>query len=642
MNRSRNTKLILWLITGFAAAIALNRFIFGLGVTTNLNDSTPWGLWIGFDVMGGVALAAGGFVITAIFYIMRREEFHPLVKPAVLTAFLGYLAVVFSLLVDLGLPWNIWHMMIYWNPSSPLFEVGWCVMLYTTVLLLEFSPVPLENFSRYAKIRSFLMKYRFGFVLLGIMLSTLHQSSLGSLFLIMPFKLYPLWYSSILPVEFFISAVALGLMMVAFESLLSHWIYKKKSETNLIAKLCKAVVWVLSVYFLVKMIDLIVEDKLGMIFNGSWQSNLFIIEILISTVLPAALFAVPKLSGNNKIQWTGSIMVIAGIVLNRIDVGGLAMLGATGDSYTPMWTEIFISLGIISAAALIFLFAIEHFNIWDIQPKEPDAFPHTPPAFDYSSKAWLGSPDVSGLTTHSLAFILSFALGMFLMSGSRLHSKGIDNVKVYRATGMDTLYINGNRDAQFVKFPHQAHISWLRNNNVLLTINNGVNKLIINSKDSCMVCHHLNLPLEKQSNCWECHTSMYTQADFFNHDWHTSAQGANLKCDDCHTPGVTRNVRSAKKCSSCHPSYKFAAQLKNGEEKFYALSYTDAMHSLCVSCHAAEAKQLKDKPGLAQCTNCHKAYPAGSNGLPESLEAGLKWKINPPQFNNVVLPQIKQ
>ncbi len=199
MNRVQNTKLVLWLITGLAAAVGLNRFIFGLGATTNLNDSTPWGLWIGVDVMGGVALAAGGFVMTAIFYIMRREEFHPLVKPAVLTAFLGYLAVILGLTFDLGLPWNLWNMFVHWNIHSPLFEVGWCVILYTTVLLLEFSPVPLEKFSRYAKIRNFLMKFRFVFVLLGIMLSTFHQSSLGSLFLIMPFKIYPLWYSNILP-----------------------------------------------------------------------------------------------------------------------------------------------------------------------------------------------------------------------------------------------------------------------------------------------------------------------------------------------------------------------------------------------------------------------------------------------------------
>ena len=144
MNRVQTTKTILWMITGLAAAVALTRYLFGLGATTNLSDATPWGLWVGFDVMGGVALAAGGFVLTAAFYIFKDERYHDLTRPAVLTAFLGYLAVIFGLMLDLGLPWNIWHMMIYWNPHSPLFEVGWCVMLYTTVLLLEFLPVPLE------------------------------------------------------------------------------------------------------------------------------------------------------------------------------------------------------------------------------------------------------------------------------------------------------------------------------------------------------------------------------------------------------------------------------------------------------------------------------------------------------------------
>ena len=280
MNRVQNTKLVLWIITGFAAAVGLNRFIFGLGATTNLTDSTPWGLWIGFDVMGGVALAGGGFVMTAIFYIMKREEFQPFVKPAVLTAFLGYLAVILGLMFDLGLPWNIWHMIVYWNPHSPLFEVGWCVMLYTGVLLLEFSPVPLENYSRYAKIRNFLMKFRFLFILLGIMLSTLHQSSLGSLFLIMPFKLHPLWYSNILPIQFFISAIALGLMMVSLESLVSHWLYRRKPETDLVAKLGKAAVWVLAIYFIVKMIDIILSGDFAMIADGSWESFLFLTEIL--------------------------------------------------------------------------------------------------------------------------------------------------------------------------------------------------------------------------------------------------------------------------------------------------------------------------------------------------------------------------
>jgi Ni/Fe-hydrogenase subunit HybB-like protein len=616
MNRVRNAKLILWLITGFAAAVALNRFIFGLGVTTNLNDATPWGLWIGFDVMGGVALAAGGFVLTAIFYIMKRDEFHPLVRPAVLTAFLGYLAVIISLLVDLGLPWNIWHMIIYWNPHSPLFEVGWCVMLYTAVLLLEFSPVPLEKFSRYAKIRNFLMKFRFVFVLLGIMLSTLHQSSLGSLFLIMPFKLFPLWYSNILPVQFFISAVALGLMMVAFESLASHWLYKRKPETNLVAKLCKAAVWVLAIYFIVKIADIIAQGKSGLIFDGSWQSNLFIVEVLISTVIPAVIFAVPDLRKRGAVQWIGSSMVVLGMMLNRIDVGGVVMLGATGDSYTPLLTEIVVSLGIISVATLVFLFAIENFNIWEMQPKEPDSLPYASPSFDYSSRTWLGTPDVSGLTKHTLVFILSFAVGMALMPGKHLHSEGIDNVKVYRASGIDTLFINGNRDDQFVSFPHQAHIKRI-------------------GKDKCSTCHHLNLPGEKLSQCWECHTGMYRTVDFFKHDWHTSADGAGLKCNDCHKPGITRSAGSAKKCTDCHTTYKSVLNARDINDNYYIMSYTDALHNLCVSCHLKESKKIKDKPDLARCSTCHKTE------LPENLTAGINWKISIPHFNSVILPDVK-
>ncbi len=614
MNRVRNTKLVLWIIAGFAAAVALNRFIFGLGVTTNLNDATPWGLWIGFDVMGGVALAAGGFVITAAFYIMKREEFHPLVKPAVLTAFLGYLAVIFGLLIDLGLPWNIWHMIIFWNPHSPLFEVGWCVMLYTAVLLLEFSPVPLEKYSRYAKVRNFMMKFRFIFVLLGIMLSTLHQSSLGSLFLIMPFKLYPLWYSNILPVQFFISAVALGLMMVAFESLASHWVYRQKPETNLVAKLCLAVVWVLAIYFAVKIADIIAAGKFSLIFNGSWQSNLFIVEVLVSTVIPALMFSFSKLRSMSKSQWAGSLMVISGMVLNRIDVGGVVMLGATGDSYTPSWTEIVISMGVVSTAILVFLFAIENFNVWDIQPKDPESFPHKLPSFDYSSRAWLGTPDVSNLTKHSLAFVISFAAGMAVMPAAHLHSEGVDNIKVSRASGVDTLFINGNRDDQFVKFPHQAHVSRI-------------------GKNKCGNCHHLNLPGYKINGCWECHSNMYSRSDFFKHDRHASNRSANIKCNDCHKRGVFRDAQSAERCTVCHKTYKFTNAELNNDKNYYIMSYTDALHKLCVSCHQKNSK-IKNKPKLAQCSTCHKTE------LPENLTASVKWKYALPHFNSVILPEV--
>ncbi len=633
MNRVRNTKLILWLITGFAVAVAINRFLFGLGATTNLNDEVPWGFWIGFK-LGWVALSAGGFVIAAIFYMMKREKFHPLVKVAILTAFLGYSSFIISLLFDLGLPWNIWHMIIYWNPHSPLFEVGWCVMLYTSVLILEFSPVPLEKYSRYANVRNFLMKFRFPLVLLGIMLSTLHQSSLGSLFLIMPRRLYALWFSHIIPVQFFISAIAGGLVMLAFETLALNWMYRRKIETSIVSQLCKISAWTLGIYFIVKMTDLAIAGKLGMIFNGNRLSNLFILEVLISIIIPVIMFSVPKFYRNTKVQWIGSIIAITGITMNRVDVGGYAMLGATS-WYIPSWMEVVMSFGILSTAALIFLFVIENFHVWDIQPKEPESLPYTPPSFDYSSRSWLGTPDVSSITKYSLVFVVSFAFGMFLMPGKHLHSKGIVNIPVTRASGMDTLYINGNRDDQLVKFPHQAHINWIKAHKVSFINKDVFDNTVINGNDSCETCHHLTMPGEKLSACSECHSSMYTQVDFFRHDWHKTNQRANLKCDDCHKAGVYRNAQSAKNCTDCHATYKFSANKYVSEKEYYILSYTDALHRLCVSCHTAESKNLKDKPNLAQCSTCHKTE------LPENITAGLNWKVDLPHFNNVILPDVK-
>jgi Ni/Fe-hydrogenase subunit HybB-like protein len=262
MERISKVKYVLWIILGLASAVAITRFLFGLGVTTNLSDNTPWGFWIGFDVMGGVALAAGGFVIAAFNYIFGKKVMHPIARAAILTAFLGYVAVAVGLLFDLGLPWNIWHMIIYWNPHSPLFEVGWCVMLYLSVLTLEFLPVILEKFPHIKFLNAlyrFLYKIRIPLVILGIMLSTLHQSSLGSLFLAMPYRLHPLWYSPIIPIIFFVSAICLGLMMVMVESMTSSYLYKKEPEKDILDKLSKYAVFMLIFYVILKFSDIIIR-----------------------------------------------------------------------------------------------------------------------------------------------------------------------------------------------------------------------------------------------------------------------------------------------------------------------------------------------------------------------------------------------
>ena len=203
MNKLNTVKSILWALVSIGVVLAISRFSMGLGATTNLSDDIPWGLWIVFDVMGGVALAAGGFVIAGTVYIFHLEKYRPILRPAVLTAFLGYIAVAVGLLFDLGLPWRIWHAMILWQHHSVLFEVAWCVMLYLTVLALEFAPVVLEHkwfqHPLFQTIHRLLKWFTIPLVIAGIVLSTLHQSSLGSLFLIMPHRLHPLWYTPILP-----------------------------------------------------------------------------------------------------------------------------------------------------------------------------------------------------------------------------------------------------------------------------------------------------------------------------------------------------------------------------------------------------------------------------------------------------------
>ncbi|MFH0903141.1 MAG: NrfD/PsrC family molybdoenzyme membrane anchor subunit, partial [Pseudomonadota bacterium] len=332
MRRILVTKSILWFIVGAAAMVAVFRFWKGLGATSALTDLTPWGFWIGFDVMAGVALAAGGFVVAAVVYVFHRQRYRAIARPAVLTAFLGYLAVVFALLVDLGLPWNIFNMIVYWNPRSPLFEVGWCVMLYSTVLALELGPVVLES-TRNATLKRVyggLKKATIVLVVIGIGLSTLHQSSLGSLFLIMPHRLHPLWYTPILPVLFFVSAVCLGVSMVTLEASVSSWLYRRKPEGEILAGLGKGAAVVLWLYAALKLGDLAVRGQLGTLLAGSFSANLFLVELTLAPLLPALLFSLPAVRRSPAYLAVAAFLGVAGVVLNRLDVGGLAMIETTG------------------------------------------------------------------------------------------------------------------------------------------------------------------------------------------------------------------------------------------------------------------------------------------------------------------------
>ncbi len=338
----------------------------GLGGATHLNDQFPWGLWIGFDILCGVGLAAGGFTLAATVHIFNIERYKPILRPAILTAFLGYLLVILALMFDLGLPYRIWHPLVMWNPHSVMFEVGWCVTLYTTVLALEFLPVVLEQF-RWNKALKIMHGFLIPLVILGVILSTLHQSSLGSLYLIVPEKLYPLWYSPLLPVFFFVSALCAGLAMTIFESWQSSKAFGKHLELPLVASMGRVLAVLLSVYLTMRLLDLLNRGVLRLLLVRRTETYLFWLEIAFF-VVPMFLLFRRKIHNNPVTLYGCAVLVLFGFVSNRLNVSITGMETGSGVSYFPKWTEVAVTLAIVALGFLIFRFACKNLPIFGPQP----------------------------------------------------------------------------------------------------------------------------------------------------------------------------------------------------------------------------------------------------------------------------------
>ncbi len=340
------------------------RFTGGLGAVTNLNDHFPWGLWIGFDILCGVGMAAGGFTLCAIVYIFNIKKFKPIIRPTILTAFLGYLLVIFALLVDLGRPWAIWHAIIMWNPRSVMFEVAWCVMLYTTVLFLEFSPVVLEKLKA-EKLLKLIKGITIPLVVLGILLSTLHQSSLGALYLIVPSKMHPLWYSTNLPWFFYLSAIGVGCAMIIFESYLSAKAFRKNLEFELVSDVGRWIVVVLSAYLTWRFVDLLLNKKLSYLFVNSTETFLFWFEIIVGVVIPIILLSQSRIRLNRVGLFVSACFVIGGFLLNRLNVSVTSLVDASGVSYFPSIYEIIMTLFLVTLGVVIFNLAVQYLPVYE-------------------------------------------------------------------------------------------------------------------------------------------------------------------------------------------------------------------------------------------------------------------------------------
>ncbi|MCX6163382.1 MAG: Ni/Fe-hydrogenase cytochrome b subunit [Ignavibacteriae bacterium] len=364
------------------------RFISGLGAVTNLDNYTPWGLWIGVDVAAGVALAAGGFTSAALGHIMHREHYHSIVRPALLTAMLGYTFVAFAVCVDIGRFYYIWHPLIMWNGNSALFEVGICVMIYMTVLYIEFLPIvterfigrvdfpdflsflnkPADNILRYLDSR--LSLTMFIFIIAGVVLSTLHQSSLGTLMVIAGQKMHPLWQTPVLPLLFLLSAIAVGFPMIIFESLIASRSFKLKPEMKILSRLGGMVAPIIGVYLAFKIGDIFIRETFHYILIFDSTAWMFISEIGLLLVA-FILFISKRITSSPLGIFIASALVIAGVLLNRFNNFIVAYKPFFNPvKYFPSIGEISVTLGCIALLVLAYRVIVMIFPVITQERKE--------------------------------------------------------------------------------------------------------------------------------------------------------------------------------------------------------------------------------------------------------------------------------
>jgi Ni/Fe-hydrogenase subunit HybB-like protein len=633
-SRARKLKDFLWFFVFFGIIAAIFRLWFGLGATTNLTDSVPWGLWKVLNMIAGVALSTSGFTIGFLVYVLKLEKFKPLVKPAILVAFLGYGSSCFALLFDIGLPYRFWHPLVMWNEHSFLFEVFWCVMLYFSITFIELMPNILEKYNL-KKTVGFFHKIAIGIVIIGISLSTLHHSSLGSLFLITPFRLYSLWYSSFLPIYFVISAAGCGIMFLILVKILYARLYNPVSifgninngrapficslnknngnnahkeygkDISMLSSLSLIGASLLAIYLILKIYDLFRLNLFSTLAAGTWESWLYIIEILLTAVLPVILVIIKRSRFSPYGLVVAAISASIGLTLNRLDVGIIGYFRDAGTVYFPSLIEWSLSIGVIAAAAIIFLFIVESYSIFDEQWKvnkiREGIFKVS---FDSISRVWQTALQ-SGLHRTTIIAVFVIPIAFVLMYP---HYKSNKGVNVVPASGLNTtrsmLMINGSRKVMNTKFPHFKHQQEL------------------GKEKSCIKCHHMSLPNDKSSPCSRCHRKMFEKTLIFNHNKHTiyvadkrqitGLHPENETCIICHLPGLPKNIKSAVGCMECHREDMNIRDTLNLKKQFlYADSYLDIMHKRCIGCHREKKLQV-NKPNLDQCSNCHQNYYKGT------------------------------
>lgn len=339
------------------------RFIFGIGAVSNMNDGYPWGIWIAYDVVVGTALACAGYAIALLVYVFNKGEYSPLLRPALMTSLFGYTLAGFSVIFDIGRYWNMYNIFLPWlsNLHSVMFEVALCIATYILVLWVEFAPTFLEKFQA-DRLKEKLNRVIFVFIALGILLPTMHQSSLGTMMLMAGHKLSPLWWSGFLPLFFLLTALIIGYAAVIFESLLSSVVFKRPLEMPLLRRISGIMPWMLGLYMVIRLEDVYLRGHLPLAFAGGLQAGMFLLEnlLLIAALL---ILAYPRNRDNPRLLFCASAAMLLGGSLYRFNTYIIGFDPGTGWRYFPAVPELFITFAVIAAEIMAYLWFVNRLPV---------------------------------------------------------------------------------------------------------------------------------------------------------------------------------------------------------------------------------------------------------------------------------------
>lgn len=591
--------LVLLIFMGIGFAFGLSRLLLGLGAVTNLTDRSPWGIWIAIDVACGVALAAGGFTTAALVDIFGRKRYHSLLRPALLTAFLGYLWVAIALMFDLGRYWNIWRPIVNWQGNSVLFEVGMCVTFYLMVLSIELSPSILEGLKDrmnkgewgagllrlverplriiYDAVRTILPL----FICAGVVLSFMHQSSLGTLMLIAPTKLSTLWQTPILPLLFLISAIMVGFPMVILESIYASACLGGKPEMDVLGRLARKIPWFVGLYGLVKIGDLAMRhDQLNFLVHPE-STVALVMEIVIGIIVPFILLQITAVRKSRNWLLFSVALVIFGVVLNRINVFLVGYHPAfLTKLYFPSVGEIALTIAIFCSIVFFYRFFVIYFPILPGTGIEPDTSPgriEPEPTFGpFTTWAFRGI---------AVAFMLFFVL-LYVF----IHKQAIsESLKAYRDVQIIKSKVTAPQEkaASHVFRPAGYRNYYVLNSSLLNSRSDYFEPVRfshrthdVNTGGDCSVCHH-RVASGKDDRVGEDIKTMHLNGD-------VRIGGA---CSSCHD--MTKKAPTA--CGQCHGS-------PNEPDSPARIGLKGAYHRQCIGCHATQPAGAN---APTDCNSCH-------------------------------------